>query len=162
MGRVVIEPRHIAQGHDAVLIRREGRVLARVKAHIACGGVNEARRIQGIPAHHAANGIGKQLLDAVRSQPFLQCVPGSVICLFRVHAVPIEGVAGQGDLLEGHIRRQFVLQAVGLNEYPVVFLFQLLHFISHDLPLCPHASIGFLKIAGAMLWEQQGQALEIP
>ena len=150
MGRVVIEPRHIAQGHDAVLIRREGRVLARVKARIARSGVNEARRIQGIPAHHAADGIGEQFLDAVRPQPVFQSRPGGRIGLLRIHAVTVEGIAGQGDLLEGHVRRQFVLEAVGLDEHPVVLFLQTLHFLSHGLPGSPHAGIGRREAVGAV------------
>ena len=45
----------------------------------------------------------------------------------EVATVPVGGVHRQGDLLDGHVRGEFVRQAVGVNEEAVVLLFQAFH-----------------------------------
>jgi len=56
--------------------------------------------------------------------------------------VAVVGVAGEGDLLQGNLRGEFVLQAVGLDEDAVVFLFESLHFQGHLKPAGAEGGVG--------------------
>ena len=65
---------------------------------------NKARSSEGIPSHHAADGIGEE----------------------GGHVLASVG-AGEGDLLLGHFGLQLAVEAVGGDEEPVVLRLQLLH-----------------------------------
>ena len=76
------------------------------KPDVAAVGVDQARFVEAVAAHHAADGVGDQPLDV----------------FFAVGAV-------ERDLVIWDFGREFVLQAVGVDEEAVVRFFQFLHHV---------------------------------
>ena len=108
---VVLEPLAIEHGDDAVLVGGEGEFVLRLShlvqkltQRVAGVGEDEAGVVEGIAAHHAADGIGEE----------------------GGHVAAGLG-AGEGDLLLGHFGLQLAVEAVGGDEEPVVLRLQLLH-----------------------------------
>ena len=85
-------------------------------------GVDEARRVQTVAAHHAADSVGNQLLHGVLAEA------GPLVFFRKIAAVAVGGVHREGDLLDGDVGGEFVLQSIGINEEAVVLLFEALHF----------------------------------
>jgi hypothetical protein len=85
-GVVPDAPIGFKQRDDAVVVGPESHVLAGVEALVAAVGVDQARLIEAVATHHAADGIGEQPLDVLAS----------------VGAV-------QRDLFVGDFRRKLVL-----------------------------------------------------
>lgn len=71
---------------------------------VAAVGVDQPRLVEAVAAHQAGEGVGDQSLDVL-------CAVGPV----------------ERDLVVGDGGGQFVLQAVGVDEQPVVLFSQLLH-----------------------------------
>ena len=120
-GHIVFKPLVVEQGQDAVVVGREGGVLAGVEALVPAVGVDEARRVQAVAAHHAADGVGDQLLHGVLAEA------GPLLLFGELAAVAVGGVHREGDLLDGDVGGELVRQAVGVDEEAVVLLFEALH-----------------------------------
>ena len=84
-------------------------------------GVDEAGLVQAVAAHHAADGVGDQLLHRVLAEA------GPLLLFGELAAVAVGGVHREGDLLDGDVGGELVLQAVGVDEEAVVLLFEALH-----------------------------------
>ena len=84
-------------------------------------GIDEARRVQAVAAHHAADGVGDQLLHRVLAEA------GPLLLFGELAAVAVGGVHREGDLLDGDVGGELVRQAVGVDEEAVVLLFEALH-----------------------------------
>jgi hypothetical protein len=97
-------PLGFKQRDDAVVIGPKGPVLAGVESLVAAVGVDQARFVEAVAAHHAANGVGKQPLDVL---------------------LPVGPV--ERDLVIRDFGGEFVLQAIGIDEEAVVLLFEFFH-----------------------------------
>ena len=95
MTHVVVEPLGVGERDDAVVVGREGGVLAVVEALVAAVGVDEARRVEAVAAHHAADGVGDQLLHGVLAEA------GPLLLDRELATVAVGGVHREGDLLDG-------------------------------------------------------------
>ena len=82
-------------GNDAVGVGREGCVAAGVEAHVAAVGVDEARRVQAVAAHHAADGVRDQLSHGVLAEA------GPLLLFAEIAAVAVGGVHCESDMLDG-------------------------------------------------------------
>ena len=94
---VVVEVGLVGDGENGVGVGGECGVAAGVE-ELPC--VDETRFIQGVAAHHAADGVGDEGFD-----------------------VAFEVGAANGDLLIRDFGGEFVLQAVGIDPVAVVFFF---------------------------------------
>ncbi|MNF91116.1 hypothetical protein D3C84_737090 [compost metagenome] len=84
-------------------------------------GVDQPRFVEAVAAHHAADGVGDQLLHRVFTKTRPQLVFGELA------AVAVGGVHREGDLLNGDVWGEFVRQTVGVDQKLVVLLFETLH-----------------------------------
>ena len=98
---VIGEPVGLHHGDDAIVVSREGWILAGIEALVAAMRVNQTRSVEAVATHHAANGVGDEAFDV----------------FFTVRTV-------KGDLVVGDFGGEFVLQAIGVDEEPVVILFK--------------------------------------
>ena len=117
---VVGEPFSVQDGQDIVLVRCKARFryLGEVLGNcLALVGQDQPGLVQRIAAEHAADRIGEELFHGVGQQERLQ------LLLALVVAVAVIWVAGEGYFVERHFGCQFILQAVGLNEYAIIFFF---------------------------------------
>ena len=139
------------------MIGREGGVAAGVEALVAAVGVDEARRVQAVAAHHAADGVGDQLLHGVLAEA------GPLLLFGELAAVAVGGVHREGDLLDGDVGGELVGQAVGVDEEAVVLLFEALHLGDGVAVLGdPGGVAGFEGGRGLGGGRQEGEGLEVP
>ena len=68
VGGIVVKPLGIGEREQAVVVGGEGGVAAWIEAHVAAVGVDQARLVQAVAAHHAADGVGDQLLHGVLAE----------------------------------------------------------------------------------------------
>jgi len=61
-------------------------------------------------------------------------------------------VTGERDLAQGHLGRQLVLQAVGVDKDAVVFFFQALHFQRQLAPVGAEILVAGLEGGLAVVW----------
>ena len=73
-------------------------VAAGVKVRTSAVGVDEARRVQTVAAHHAADGVRDQFGHGVLAEA------GPLVFFREFAAVAVGGVHREGDLLDGNIR----------------------------------------------------------
>lgn len=92
-------------------------------------GQDQAGPVQRIAAEHAAHGVRDQFRGGVAAQARL----AAGLAVRR--GVAVVGVAGQCDLAEGHVGRELLLQAIGLDKEPVVLHLQAAHLVGVGLPL---------------------------
>jgi hypothetical protein len=119
-------------------------------------GEDQAGLVERVAAEHAPDGVGDQLAHGVRQQQRLQ------LLLALAVAVPVVRVAGEGDLVERHLRGQLVPQAVGVDEDAVVLLLQPPH-LQHGLPPTgAKMPVGFLQRRPAMFGGEQREGSEVP
>jgi hypothetical protein len=121
MSGVVFEPVGFGDRDDAVGIGGKAAIAAGVEAFVAGMGLDQARFVQAVAAHHAADGVGDEFFDRVFAKASGQFVVG------EFGAVAVFGVDGEGDLFVRYVRGQFALQAIGFDEQAVVFFFEFLH-----------------------------------
>ena len=157
MGGIVVEPVGVGERDDAVVVGREGGVAAGVEALVAAVGVDEARLVQAVAAHHAADGVGDQLLHGVLAEA------GPLLLFGELAAVAVGGVHREGDLLDGDVGGELVRQAVGVDEEAVVLLFEALHLGDGVAVLGdPGGVAGFEGGGGVGGGRQDGEGLEVP
>ena len=89
------------------------RVAAGVEALVAAVGVDQARLVQAVAAHHAADGVGDQFLHGVFAEAGLQFLAEAMLngplVIRQFLAVAVGGVHREGDLLDGNLGGEFVL-----------------------------------------------------
>ena len=157
VGGIVVEPLGVGERDDAVVVGREGGVAAGVEALVAAVGVDEARLVQAVAAHHAADGVGDQLLHGVLAEA------GPLLLFGELAAVAVGGVHREGDLLDGDVGGELVRQAVGVDEEAVVLLFEALHLGDGVAVLGdPGGVAGFEGGRGVGGGRQDGEGLEVP
>ena len=157
MGGIIVKPIGVGERDDAVWVGRERGVAACVEAHVTAVGVDEARCVQTVAAHHAANSVGDQLCHSVLAEA------GPLLLFGELAAVAVGGVHREGDLLDGDIGGEFVLQAVSIDEEAVVLLFEALHLGDGFAVLSdPGGVAGFewWRVLGGR--RQDGEGLEVP
>ncbi len=130
IGHVVGErPVAVQERNDAVVVRRIGFVTGFVESDVSGVGVDKSGFVQRIAAHRAADGVRQEFFDRVGQQP------GFEFRFRNIVAVTVFRIAGERDLLERHVRRQFVRETVGVDENTVVLLFEPLHFQCRIVPV---------------------------
>ena len=103
MGGIIFKPIGVGEWNDAVWVGRERGVAAGVEAGTSAVGVDEARRVQTVAAHHAADGVRDQLLHGVRPE----AIP---LFLFgEITAIAIGRIRRESDLLDGDVGGEFAL-----------------------------------------------------
>jgi hypothetical protein len=117
---------------------------------------DQPRLVQRIAAKHAAHGIGDELAHRVGQEQRL------VFGVGFAGAVAVVRIAGERDLVQRHVGREFVLQAVGVDEDAVVLFLQPLHLQRHRLPVGAQAGVGGWPAWLAVLGPQQRQGGEVP
>ena len=103
MGGIIFKPIGVGEWDDAVWVGRKRGVAAGVKAGTSAVGVDEARRVQTITAHHAANSVGDQFGHGVLAEA------GPLLFFREFATVAVGGVHREGDLLDGNVWGELVL-----------------------------------------------------
>ena len=122
VGGIIFKPIGVGERDDAVWVGRKRGVAAGVKALASAVSVDEARCVQAVTAHHAANSVGDQLFHGVPTEA------GPLLFFREFATVAVGGVHRESDLLDGNAGGNLVLQAVSINEQAVVLPFKELHF----------------------------------
>ena len=113
--------------------------------------------VQAVTAHHAADGIGDQLLHGVLAEA------GPLLLFGELATVAVGRVHREGDLLDGDVGGELFRQAVGVDEEAVVLLFETLHLGDGALVLGdPGGVAGFEGGRGLGGGRQEGEGLEVP
>ena len=150
-GRVDIDG---TAGESFAPVRENTIVLRQCVAGV---GENESRLVQAVAAHHAADGVGDQLLHGVLAEA------GPLLLFGELAAVAVGGVHREGDLLDGDVGGELVRQAVGVDEEAVVLLFEALHLGDGVAVLGdPGGVAGFEGGGGFGGGRQDGEGLEVP
>ena len=61
-GCIVGKPEFFGDGDDSVGICGEGRVVGRLETYVTCVGIDQAKLVEAVAPHHAADGVGDQAL----------------------------------------------------------------------------------------------------
>ena len=130
---IVFEVFLIGDGDAVVLVGQEGLVPAFVP-FAAC--IGKPLHIQRVASEHATHGTGNEGNDLVaHGADVIAALHGFRHIIFAVkHAM-------HGHILVRHIRRQFVLQAVNVNENAVEFFFVLFELLEAGFTLGLPSSI---------------------
>lgn len=132
---IVVEVGLVGDGEDGVGIGGEGGVACGVEA---LSGVDQARGVEGVAAHHAADGVGDEGAD-----------------------VAIEFCAADGDLVVGDFGGEFGLESVGFDPVAVVFFFELFELLEGAiglfLPMGEGLGEGCIIVAS-----ENGMGLKVP
>jgi hypothetical protein len=100
---------------DPVVVGGKRSRAARIKALIACMGVDEPRAIKAVAADHAADRVRDQFLAGVGAKAGLHVVAKAVLdrplVVGEARAVAVGGVDGKRDLIDRHVGREFVREA---------------------------------------------------
>ena len=120
-GNVIVKILVIADGDDIIAVRDDGLVLAGIPFAARIG---KTVHVQRIPPEHTAHGIGDEGDNLVAHGADI------VAALHRLrHIVLAVKHAMYSNILVRHIRRQFILQAVNVNENAVEFFFVLFELL---------------------------------
>ena len=133
---IVFEVFLIGDGNAVVLVGQEGLVPAFAPFAARIG---KSVHVQRIPPEHTAHGVGDEGDDLVAHGADV------VAALHRLrHIIFAVKHAMHGHVFIGHIRRQFVLQTVNVNETAVEFFFVLFELLETGFALGLPGSI-FLR-----------------
>jgi len=119
-------------------------------------GVDQAGFVQAVATHHAADGVGDQLLHGVLAEAGPLRIDGEFapVAVGRVHR--------EGDLLDGDVGGDLVRQAVGVDEEAVVLLFEALHLSDGVAVLGDPGGVAGFEGGGGLGGDcQEGKGTEI-
>ena len=131
---IVVEVGLVGDGEDGVLVGGEGGVALRVEG---LSGVDESGGVEGVAAHHAADGVGDEGAD-----------------------VSVEICAADGDLVVGDFGGEFGLESVGFDPVAVVFFFELFELLEGTIALGLPGGEGLRELGEAV--SEKGMGLEVP